>query len=657
MKCRNSYIITPIIIVLATACNVIYDEKMRIEVALNKADANRFQLETVLRHYKNDALHLKAAQFLIINMPYHSYYIGSELTKIIDIFQRASGRQKSDIQHIIDSCNKENGVFQTEKLNRKNDIKTIDSIIITHHIDETFRAWYEYPWGKNVSFDALCEYVLPYRIGDEPPSCWRTKIMEEWKPFTDSIRNMPFAEDPFQVAKLVFQKMCQRHVVFTGAFPYSPHLGPQIVDWNVGYCRDLADVIIYTFRALCLPCAVDFIASTDYNTSHLWVSIKDSHGETWMIDYASKEMKPARGYDRVKGKVFRETFSLNWEMVEKMRESKEEIVPPFVAPKFKDVTKEYADEHMIEHMAIKESEVAGHFEDGKRYYLCVPQRMKWLPVDWAFAKEGKVTFGYFKAGVAACICQYRDGKLLPCSSPFRTKIHDETPSLQPFYTDGQEEMVTLYAKFPPVDELHLGKMVGGFFEGSNNSSFNTIDTLFIINTPPSQIINIEQTFDSNKRYRYVRYKGPASSFCDVGEIAFYKSSDETTPLQGKIIGYPLTQGKPSSDYRRAMDGDPYTYYICGEQGRGWVGLDLGKPSTIGKVYYTPRNRQSFIKQGNTYELYWWENGFWHSAGKKVAKDYCLSYNVPKGALLFLRDMTEHKKERVFEYIDGKQCWW
>lgn len=174
-----------------------------------------------------------------------------------------------------------------------------------------------------------------------------------------------------------------------------------------------------------------------------------------------------------------------------MRESKEEIVPPFVAPKFKDVTKEYADEHMIEHMAIKESEVAGHFEDGKRYYLCVPQRMKWLPVDWAFAKEGKVTFGYFKAGVAACICQYRDGKLLPCSSPFRTKIHDETPSLQPFYTDGQEEMVTLYAKFPPVDELHLGKMVGGFLKVQTIPHL-TLLTLSLSSTPrphKSSILN------------------------------------------------------------------------------------------------------------------------------------------------------------------------
>ena len=641
------------LLLLHINCN----KNRNLETSLLAAGSNKTELEKVLVYYSNEANKLQASKFLISNMPYHSYLDGEDLSKIYKIFQCSYGKPKGEISLIVDSCNKINGEFRIERLKREFDIRVIYSQLILHHIDETFRAWHEYPWGKNVSFDALCEYVLPYRIGDEPPSCWRTKIMEEWKPFTDSIRNMPFVEDPFQVAKLVFQKMCLRHVVFTGAFPNSPHLGPQIVEWNVGYCRDLADVIIYTFRALCIPCAIDFIASTDYNTSHLWVSIKDSHGETWMIDYASKEMKPAKGYDRVKGKVFRETFSLNWEMVEKMRESKEEIVPPFVAPKFKDVTKEYADEHMTEQMVIKESEVAGNFEDGKRYYLCVPQRMKWLPVDWAFAKEGKVTFGCFKTGVAACICQYRDGKLLPCSTPFRTKIHDKTLSLQPFYTDCQEEMVTLYAKFPPVDELHLEKMVGGVFEGSNDSSFNTIDTLFVINTPPSQIINIAQTFDSNKKYRYVRYKGPACSFCDVGEIAFYKSSDETIPLQGKIIGYPLTQGKPSSDYKRAMDGDPYTYYICGEQGRGWVGLDLGKPSTIGKVYYTPRNRQSFIKQGNTYELYWWENGSWHSAGNKVAKDYCLSYNVPKGALLFLRDMTEQKKERVFEYIDGKQCWW
>ena len=43
----------------------------RLQTALNHAGDNRMELEKVLRHYEEDTLKLRAAKFLIENMPYH----------------------------------------------------------------------------------------------------------------------------------------------------------------------------------------------------------------------------------------------------------------------------------------------------------------------------------------------------------------------------------------------------------------------------------------------------------------------------------------------------------------------------------------------------------------------------------------------------------
>jgi hypothetical protein len=50
-----------------------------LEGALSLSGKNRPELERVLTHYKNDALKLKAAQFLIKNMPGHYSYSENNL--------------------------------------------------------------------------------------------------------------------------------------------------------------------------------------------------------------------------------------------------------------------------------------------------------------------------------------------------------------------------------------------------------------------------------------------------------------------------------------------------------------------------------------------------------------------------------------------------
>lgn len=70
-----------VIVLVAFAVTACTGKENKLEKALREAKNNRSELLNVLDHYKNDSLKLKAAEFLIENMPgrvaYHYKYIDS----------------------------------------------------------------------------------------------------------------------------------------------------------------------------------------------------------------------------------------------------------------------------------------------------------------------------------------------------------------------------------------------------------------------------------------------------------------------------------------------------------------------------------------------------------------------------------------------------
>ena len=64
--------------ILLSACS---SQDNRLEYALRFAESNRTELEKVLDHYSTDPEKLKAARFLIENMPYHYGYESWPLNK------------------------------------------------------------------------------------------------------------------------------------------------------------------------------------------------------------------------------------------------------------------------------------------------------------------------------------------------------------------------------------------------------------------------------------------------------------------------------------------------------------------------------------------------------------------------------------------------
>lgn len=84
---------------------------------------------------------------------------------------------------------------------------------------------------------------------------------------------------------------------------------------------------------------------------------------------------------------------------------------------------------------------------------------------------------------------------------------------------------------------------------------------------------------------------------------------------------------------------------------------LGQARRIGKIVYVPRNRGNFVREGQCFELFYFGRGKWNSLGRRVADSDVLRYEVPQGALLYLRNHTEGHDERIFEMVEGRQKFW
>ena len=141
---------------------------MDIEYALNFAGNNRGELEQVLEYYKNDDLRYKAACFLISNMPHYFSYKSDDLDSVKMV--KASCNRQGHID--IKLLDKWQG-FSYINANKIYDSHIITASYLIKNIDKAFEVWEKSLWYSHTSFEDFCEYILPYRIDDEPLEDWR----------------------------------------------------------------------------------------------------------------------------------------------------------------------------------------------------------------------------------------------------------------------------------------------------------------------------------------------------------------------------------------------------------------------------------------------------------------------------------------------------
>ena len=483
---------------------------------------------------------------------------------------------------------------------------------------------------------------------------------EKYNSLLDSLRmsNTLDKEDPVVAASYLIERLPNKEHIFTSVTPTAfGHIGPEYVQYLSGSCREVTDFGVYLFRALGIPCAIDFIPmSGSGSAGHFWLVTWDKNGEDYKMDFPEPLQLVRKswwyGMD-MSAKMYRYTFSVNRKLYESMAIYGEELYPFWRLPKFKDVTHGYAQYYKKE-MKIPSEQIYKEKCDGKIAYLCLSSRDSWIPVDWTEYDRNNLVFRNLKKSSMMRVATYENGALHFVTDPF---IVDGWTNKSHYYSAGEEKQdVVLYAKSNiDTENLFRDRMIGGVFEGSDRADFADKDTLFLIQSKPYRLRTVVKSW-SDKKYRYLRYVGPENASCNVAEIAFYEPND-TVALKGKVLGTPgCSQQDGSHEYTNAFDGKTWTSFDYIEPTGGWTGLDAGKEVQVDHIVYTPRNRDNYIRPGDTFELFYCD-GDWKSAGMMIATTDSLVYrNIPKDVLLLLRNHTRGVDERIFVYENGTQAW-
>lgn len=639
---------------LFMACS---SENQWLDVALDLAGDNRVELQKVLDRYKEgDEEKYRAACFLIENMPFHGAYEGKALQKYRKYFSEyVSFPYSRHVQELIDSLRKADGEFTMGQLTYKCDIARVDSAFLVNHIEWAFKVWREQPWGKHIDFDTFRECILPYRIGDEPLSLWREEIYERYSPILDEFRKTKEADDPKAAAQILMDTLRKANYRNTALFPTGPHLGPDVLKWHTGSCREFTDAMIYVLRALGIPCGVDrVIVLGDNNASHFWNFVLDKEGKTYIANLPYEEVwSKAEEYSISRGKMYRATYGIDKEAVRKIQKCPD-VHSAFRRPFFRDVTALYTGNRNWT-ITIPDSLLSKQFNDGDLLYLCLPSRLQWQPIGYTFFKNGKACFENVGGGAVFTLAAWDGKSYATVSPPFL--LERETGKIRFIVPKAEKQELVLYRKCHlTLSVLFNDRMIGGVVEGSNRADFVDSDTLFLIKEAPYRLYTVAR-LNSDKPYRYMRYKGPDGCFCNISELAFYENMKDSVPLSGKVMATPGSFEDNTHEYFNAFDGDPDTSFDYIHADGGWTGMDFGKPRRVEKIVYTPRNEVNFIYKGNLYELFYWSEGKWNSAGQQVATSDSIIYVAPQAALYYLKNHTAGKDERIFEYVNGKQRFW
>lgn len=637
------------------------DTSQKVKYTLTLSGNNRRELEKVINHYKQvgDKEKLKAAYYLIANMKDKYSLEGKPLEVYFKIYEDILKLYNSGIKNHkvldsivkvkIDSLEAFYGPIKNENLVRKTDASVIKADSLIESIDLAFEVWRSKPWAKHVDFMQFCEYILPYRIHNEPLQNWRKKLKTEYDIFTDSLKNK---SDPKELARKVNDFILRDWKFLDNFNKYSYFAGVNSIDhFKGGICEHHYLLLACILRSLGVPCAIDFTPQwKHWAGQHSWMVILDTTGKIIAFNPGNPNFyythKVPLGLTGTASKVYRRTFKIQPSSLSEISDSSEFIPIPFRNKEIEDVTSEYDYPQSDIELTLKKS------PKSKLLYLSVfGYGLSHHPIGWAKINGRKALFKSVGIPAVFLSSYYEDNKELETSEPFIFYDKDHIKQIIP--DTSKRVTVRLDRKFPVDDSMHvyLNELIGGKFQGSNTPDFKDADDLFTIRDTIASFADVE--IPANKKYKCLRYISSWRGRINMAEIEFYGTvNNRETKLNGKIIG----SGKIlKGSFKDAFDCSSSSS-LSSVPG-SWVGTDVGHAVPVSKIRYLPRNELNGIEIGDLYELFYFHKNVWYSLGRSIAdKNYLIFNNVPEGALLVLKNLTEGKDERIFTWENNRQVW-
>lgn len=658
-------IIIAVCALLLTSC---FRTPSPLEQALEIAGENRAELERVIAHYENtgDTEKQQAAKYLIENMPGHFSYSTNRIDDYYRIalnLARSGMPPKEQYDSLLYLSQHEFADLPRQSVQ---DVKVIKADYLIKSIDAAFAAWRGNRFAEHVTFDEFCEWLLPYKcVEKQSLDAWRDTMqahygaaLAEWLP-NDESYNSTFRA--LEVVREYVLERLGRFEIYTDA-PIELRSAETMVNLQFGRCIDFVTLGVMAFRSFGLPVAIDEVPCYGrFRAGHAWFTMLNDRGEELPSEW-DLSTTPGKAFftNYTLPKVYRNSYAINYERVKYLNRSVMKY--PFGIHQA-DVTDHYVRTSDIELPLPKDFKKVEDFA-----YLAVfdGHYTIWRVVDYGEIDSKTIRFKNIGRNIMYLSLGYNGRQLVPLSKPFI--VHKDGSLSYIEGTDGTMESIDIRRKYfqsEKVVEMRR-RLLGGKIQAANRADFADAVT---IHTITDEYVPDKIPTNCTKGYRYWRYLGADGTFGSIAELAFFA---DTARLKGQSIACQFAE-KEVID--KAFDNNWLTNFetsagdhdkwltetdadATGHANGAWVGQDFGDAQKVDFVRVVPRSDDNDIHPGDEYELKYWNNREWVSLGKKKAEGNILHFdNVPKNALLWVKDYTQGWDERPFLYNEGKPVWW
>lgn len=625
-KIISIYLLLSIFII---SCSSAEDELL--DIAIKQASDNASEIQSVLSFYQDERANI--AKSLIISMIDRYGIEGKGIDSIEALYKELPNQSI----WTFDSSQLVKGErFLSAPIKFQNDLQSIYSKYLIDNIEDALNLRNSRKWNNNLTDKQFSELLLPYRIGDEKVTTWRSEYRMRYDSLGSLLKNL---NNSVEAAKIVSSAIGEAH--YNNQFNTPHRTALSLLDAPVGYCRDDCNRTLYAMRAFGIPVAIDeMIYSPDNGISHQWNVVYDNADDKFRM-FDNNRFPPTRDSThndfRRKGKVYRWTSEINFDRLEKFKDYTN-VPKELMNPWRKDVTAEYFGHNQ----AI--IDIPEHTDN---VYLGIFTPGGYKPIDIATVKGKRALFTDIEPQVIYFPIARKAGEEYKvCGNPFMVtqegNLHEFIPNTQIY------EKVTLKRKTALWfhQKERFSYLVGCKTQVgcSANGPWRDVDS--ITASPSTNYYRIKLTPQDGERF--IRFLPSTKQRCQLAEIIAAQDS-----LALNQLPLSLVSSDPSLDYSILVDGDILKWVKYNKFHIPLI-FEVKRKQLPENIFIVSRNDDNFVLPTQEYELLFFSKDGWKSLGSKVSDGFEINFEAPSNAVLWLKNLTRGREEQVFIWKDGTQ---
>lgn len=677
------------ILLLTVSCQSPVKAPPDIISILEKKSSNKNELGKLIRHYSSspaDSLKLQAA-FFLIRQADGLLTLDTNSIADNDVYFEALGNLWSrynrapssyDVSFVVDSINKTKKFIPAQRQAKfVPELSQLTARMLIDNIDHSFSVWNSYPYAKNTSFANFCEYILPYRASDAFREGMKHFFQNKYQQRFQHADTTAVVED---VADSLLTETYSGFREEFNLFKANQFLLPlkftSLINGRVAECRDMNALRVNVLRSFGIPSAVDGIPGWG-NTGgkHFWYAIIGQHKKDSILPnndetgdqnrigvaFTKNKVDPQKldlpenvdlYHTKFLPKVFRECFSKQPTSLAAINKDDLPLPEYFRSDRLLDVTDKYV---QCANIAIPLKKTEG--KKNPYVYLCTFDNTDWNIVAWGTVKDSVAQFSNVGVNICYLPVWYDEGSITPAGDPFILQTDGQIQNIIPDLSVKQTHTYPLKWPYRTHIVFYASRSLGVRFQLANKPDFSDSVTVHTIQKIPfyGQEIAVKQS----GKYRYLIMQFAGLSTVHMAELAFYGTGNNGQPvkLTGTLMG---NKGIVSDNVADLFDNDMLSYFSAEKKDSSFVAIDLGENNAahITHIWYMPRNDDNVISKEKKYSLYCWNNG-WQWLGEKAPQEdkKLVFEQVPRNALLLLKDNRGGVENRIFTYTNNKQNFW